>query len=92
MRHKFHLTPLIARFSVFNTNTKHVRWGINCSGRIPEDDMGDVQEFLSAIYSREAITEIKMKAGDLLVVDNLRMLHGRKSFKGNRHYVRVRYW
>lgn len=32
------------------------------------------------------------KTGDTLLINNQAVLHGRKSFEGERHYVRACYW
>ncbi len=46
--------------------------------------------FRGAIKSREF--EIKLRQGDMLIVDNRRMLHGRKAINENQERFLKRYW
>jgi hypothetical protein len=45
----------------------------------------------SLIANAERIS-IRLKQGDLLVIDNARMLHGRKAIRGDRDRLLRRYW
>ncbi len=45
----------------------------------------------SLIANAERIS-IRLKQGDLLVIDNTRMLHGRKAIRGDRDRLLRRYW
>lgn len=73
---------------------KSIRWwrqGLRVS-----DYMMDIaNEFDSLLHSSEHIEELLLKPGDLIVIDNSRVLHGRRAFEeddGRRRLIRARIW
>lgn len=57
---------------------------------ISEEKENSLNRFRMAL-SECVIAEIRLHAGDVLIVDNTRILHGRRSFAGNKRLLR-RYW
>jgi gamma-butyrobetaine dioxygenase len=57
---------------------------------IPHHD--PIGEALARELARAPVIELALRAGDVLVVDNHRMLHGRTAFEGEREFVRVLAW
>lgn len=55
----------------------------------PRDAIG---ERLAPFLRRAPVTELRVGAGELLAVDNHRMLHGRTGFTGARAFVRLLVW
>lgn len=55
----------------------------------PADPIG---ERLAPWLARARVTELTLAAGDLLIVDNHRMLHGRTAFTGPRELLRLLIW
>lgn len=51
-----------------------------------------IGERLAPWLARARVTELRLVAGDLLVVDNHRMLHGRTAFTGPREFLRLLIW
>jgi gamma-butyrobetaine dioxygenase len=55
----------------------------------PADPIGSA---LAAALGRAPVIELAIRAGETLVVDNHRMLHGRRAFDGDRDFVRLLAW
>lgn len=55
----------------------------------PSDALG--RELRGAMASAPII-EFKLETGDILLLDNHRMLHGRRLFKGEREFIRLLAW
>lgn len=47
---------------------------------------------LGSLIAKGERISIRLKQGDLLVIDNARMLHGRKAIRGDRDRLLRRYW
>ena len=47
---------------------------------------------LGELIAKEERISIRLKPGDLLVIDNTRMLHGRTAIRGDRERLLRRYW
>ena len=61
--------PEVGMTEVYNGNLK----------RINEDDLDEIDR-----ASRKNIVPVAMKEGEVLLVDNYRVLHGRDTFEGDR--------
>jgi len=55
----------------------------------PADNIGNA---LKRAFQIAPLIELKASTGDVLVVDNHRMLHGRRLFKGEREFLRLLAW
>ena len=53
--------------------------------RIPDDVMAEVRE-----VSEVMTVDLPWKTGDFIMVDNTRVIHGRKEFTGNEREIYVR--
>jgi len=64
--------PEVGMTEVYNGNLK----------RINEDDLDEIDR-----ASRKNIVPVAMKEGEVLLVDNYRVLHGRDTFEGDRYHA-----
>lgn len=58
---------------------------------LPDDQKEAINTFQKAIRELSPIT-LKLQAGDILLIDNRRMLHGRKAIEGSKLRTLHRYW
>ncbi|WP_437758166.1 TauD/TfdA family dioxygenase [Sorangium sp. So ce1389] len=83
-------------FGDFFGPTVSLRGGALSFTHAPVVPPGDVLAARLARFveaSRREVVELSLDAGDILVVDNRRMLHGRRAFEGGaREFVRLLVW
>lgn len=71
-----------------------IRWRAdNLGPRLPVDQLRAAAVFEACVESAPGIVELRLAAGDLVVLDNQRALHGRTAFWDRRRLLfRVRLW
>jgi alpha-ketoglutarate-dependent taurine dioxygenase len=70
-----------------------IRWSRTSLRNTNSTDLMIADKFNSALHDPSVIESVTLKPGELISIDNTRVLHSRTEFKGNkRHLIRGRAW
>lgn len=69
-----------------------LRWWRRTLTGLTEEMGGRADEFDALVSVESELVELQLKAGEVLVVDNRRVVHGRRPFRGDRLMLRAWGW
>lgn len=70
-----------------------IRWSLTSLRNTDPADLVVANEFNDALHSSDTIKSVSLRPGELISIDNTRVLHSRTEFEGeNRHLIRARAW